>query len=887
MIRTHCQKCTLVLLFFLLTGLGKLSAQQLVDEHFQQTPLSEVFDLFTDKYGLLLSYDPDILTEQTVSLDLNAENILQAFYRVLDASALDYLTLDQRRILIRPAPVVPKPLTYWQINGRVTDSESGTPLPFATVYCARYGWGGTTDEHGFFQIRIPDTIQHSLQLEGRYLGYESEYRYLKPGPDRRINFKLKASLQEISMVIVTDEVPPLGIMNDEQALIIRPDDRLSSLGPSSDVIRNLQLLPGISASNDQSAALQVRGSQASDNLMLWDGMLLYNVDHLFGAFGAVNAQLVESIKLYKNTFPIEYAGRSASVLKIQSYDLEEEGRTHLNLGNLSAEGATRLKLRKNLELQIGGRASLNRLANTSLFNQLSQRVEEDGANLGQVLEQSNQVQIQPAFSFYDFNAKIAWQASARSYFDLNTFRSTDQYDYDYALLFNTRLQNRIGENSIRFTEESRWQNEAYSARWQQLWNDDWNSELSVGYSSYHINEDSETSLRRERPDGDFSAVFRTNQRSNEVTGYHVNWTHTYRRSAISELTFGTRYTDEQVLLQISNDSVRLLLNDAKATQVGFYVAQNWQWKQWRLQFGMHATHYTATRKTYASPRLLWGYRPNDRWYLKGSLNLYHQYLRRYYSENRFGRSFEIWTLANDRFWPVAKTQQAMLGFTFRKNRFSLDLEGFYKYTDGVLEYTTLVNNFADTETGGVASGESTFRISQGTGQVIGLDLLVRQEWDKFQTHLAYTLSRSTRQFSDLFQGLSYSSQDDRPHQLQWVNTWQAGHWSFSGVYVLASGRPFLDLSSNDVAADRRERLPEDLRRIRNYHRVDLSARYEVPVGQTKVHASLSVLNLFNHDNTLYEQQIYSIPNQNNRTLLLGNELQLLNRTWSLALGLEF
>ena len=130
----------------------------------------------------------------------------------------------------------------------------------------------------------------------------------------------------------------------------------------------------------------------------------------------------------------------------------------------------------------------------------------------------------------------------------------------------------------------------------------------------------------------------------------------------------------------------------------------------------------------------------------------------------------------------------------------------------------------------------------------------------------------------------YASQDDRPHQIQWVNTLQAGNWSFSGVYIMASGRPYLDLSSNNLASDRRERLPEDLRRIPNYHRVDLSARYEIPLEKAKVHASLSILNLFDHDNTLYEQQIYSIPNQNNRTLLLGNELQLLNRTWSISLG---
>lgn len=888
MIHRFRKKCGPILLFLLLTACSGLSAQQLVDERFQATPLSEVFSLFSDKYGLLLSYDPTILSGQTIDLQIREENTLRAFYQVLHAADLDYLTLDQQRILIRPsATPPPAPPSYWRLSGLVRDEDTGEGLPYATVHCAQYGWGTSANEAGYFELRIPDTIQHRLIWEGRYLGYEATSLRLIPGSDQALNFDLQANSQEIGMVIITEEVAKIGIANSEQALVVRPDDDLPALGGTADVMRNLQLLPGITAANDQSAALQIRGGQATDNLILWDGMLLYNVDHLFGAFSAVNPQLVESVRLYKNSFPIEYAGRSASVLTIQSHPPATSSITNLNLGNLLVEGASRIKLHPNWQLQIGGRSSLNRLVNTDLFNQLNQQVDADGANLGQFLEESQQVEIRPAFTFYDLNGKLAWQASSNTYFDLNFYRSADQYDYDYALLFRTRLPNRIGENSLRFAETSNWLNSSFSSRWLQQWNDNWRSELSIGFSRYEVEETSTTTLSRERPDGDFSVVTRKNDRDNQVEGYHLNWRHSYQHSAHGQLTFGLRLMDERVGLRLSNDTLRLLSNEAQASQLGLYAAHNWQWKNWDLQFGLHGTHYSGTRNMYASPRLLFGYQANEHWYLKGSLNLYHQYLRRYYSENRFGRSFQIWTLANENFWPVAQTQQAMLGFTYRNRGFSLDLEGYYKYTDGVLEYTTLINDFEETETGGVAGGQNTFRISQGTGQVVGLDLLLRQDWDHFQTYLSYTLSRSTRQFTDLFQGLSFASQDDRPHQVQWVNKLHKGHWSFSGVYILASGRPFLDLSANNLAADRRNRLPGDLRRIPTYHRVDLSARYEIDIKQTRLHASLAVLNLFDRDNTLYEQHVYAIPSSNNRTLLLGNDLQLLERTISFSVGVDF
>ena len=255
MIHNCCKKRALLPLFLLLLGLNDLAAQQTVTKAFTGTPLAEVFELFTEEYGLLLSYDPQILDGRAIDLQLEQEPLLQAFYQVLAAAHLDYLTLDRQRILIRPAPPPPPPpLSYWQIRGQVRDQLTGEGLPLATVYCAQYGWGASTDERGYYQLSIPDTIKHSLAVEGRYLGYETVRQRFRPGPDRRVNFTLTASTQEISMIIVTDEVPTVGLANREQAVVMRPDDALPALGGSSDLMRNLQLMPGINSANDQSAA---------------------------------------------------------------------------------------------------------------------------------------------------------------------------------------------------------------------------------------------------------------------------------------------------------------------------------------------------------------------------------------------------------------------------------------------------------------------------------------------------------------------------------------------------------------------------------------------------------------------------------------------------------
>ena len=864
-----------------------LLAQQRVTEHFSAAPLEEVFQVFGDKYGLLLAFDPAILSGKTVSIRLREEEVVHSFYLILEQSGLEYLTVNEGQILIRAAAVleVTPTITYRHLRGQVKDEATGEPLSYATIFNRQLNKGTVTDEAGNFRFSFPDTIKGDLWLEARYLGYTPQE--LKVGKGSQANFALAALPQSIgAIILVTDEAATLGLAPGEQAMVVRPNDKLPNLGGTTDIFRNLQLLPGVAAFNDGSAALQVRGGNAEENLILWDGMLLYGVDHFFGAFSAVNGALVNSVKLYKNTFPISYGGRTSSVVVMASHPMtDEQHRTQIELSSLLANASTRLKLAPEMELQLGGRSSLNNLAETDLFGVLNQEVNLGDGTLQGLIEESRQVQVQPAYRFYDANAKWSWQASENTYLDLNAYRSEDHYDYDYSLSFRTRNQGRLIENTTRFQETSDWANAAYSLRWQQRWSERWQSELTMGYSSYSIAEITTTELTRERLNQSLLSVTNKNTRENDLEGWHINWSHELQLNDHQQLSFGLRGSGEEVKLQIAADTVTLLGNDSSGDQLGLYTAYQWKKEKWLVEAGLHTTYYSATEAIYPSPRLQFGYQVNDAWRLKGAVNHYHQFLRRYYHENRFGRSFDIWTMADGEQFPVGNSTQGMLGFTFRKGDFLLDAEAYYKHSNGVLEHTTILNQFTQEE--GVANGSAFYQISQGTGKVLGLDLLISQRWDNYTTWLAYTLSRSRRTFSELFRGAAYAAQDDRPHQLQWVNEYQYQRWSLSGVYIFASGRPYLDLTVSGLANDRRERSVSSLRRIPAYHRVDVSARYTCPIEKGELYGSLGVFNLLDRANTLYSQRIYSLPEENNRNVLLGNELQLLGRTVSVAVGVKF
>lgn len=862
-------------------AIGK--AQPLVTLKVESTPVTNVLQYFAEEYDLQLAYDVDLLAERSISISLDNLDVQTALYQVLEAAALDYLTLSETRLLIRPSNE-PPPLKPVTISGRITDTSNGAPLPFATVLIKGKTIGTTADENGYYQLSWADTLKMPLVLESSYLGYATRSYRLSSARTQALNWRLQASPSSISTITITDKWPSIALSPKDQSISLRPSSILNSPGGQVDVMRSVQLLPGIAAHNDRSAGLNVRGSQGDENLMMWDGMLLYNVDHFFGAFGAINANMVEEVKLYKNTFPIEYGGRTASVLKIQGKKDLQTFRHTVGVGSLLLEGATQLPITPTMHLHIGGRATTNELGNSDLFQVLNQEVDLTGG-LAQLVTNNEQVRVQPAFGFYDLNAKWQWQVSTNTYIDINAFNSQDAYQYEYNLEFRTRNQDRDLNNISTFKEKNDWSNEAVSMRWHQQWATNWKSEWSTGYSRYKLDEESDITTTRIFPDGNERRHGQALSRANELTTWYGNWKHYLQINEQQEWQFGLRTQRENSITSIINDTISVLGGDEGAWQSALYGAWNWESTDWQLQLGLHQTYYTGTKKWYASPRILANYQVDDQLLFKASLQANQQFLRSYYHENRFGRTVHVRSMAEGDRWPVSTTWQGMLGLTQRWSSLSLDIEAYYKHTDGVLEHTAIVNSLPEVEE--PVGPPLNFSVFQGEGQVIGLDVLLRGEWKAYNTSLSYTLSRSTRQFEELFKGATYLSQDDRPHQLNWAHEYSQGNWTLSGVYVMASGRPYTDLAIVDLPPDRRDRSQADQRRIPAYHRFDLALQRQFNWSKLEAYASVSVFNLLNQDNILYSQRIVSVAQENNRKVLLGNELELLDRSVAILFGLRF
>ena len=866
--------------FWLFLFPASLFAQDRVTEQFEGQSLAEVFDVFEQKYGLSIAYDATALTPHKLSLTLDDEPVVQAFYRVLDASGMEYRTLEEDKILVRPRPRIPSADSGAELlTGPIRDAVTNAPLPYASVHWVGQGIGNCTDNDGVFVLTLPKT-DAAILLECRYIGYEPERVEYIPGQSQA-DFYLKPAEINIPEVLVVEVPPTLSANGVDQFYAIKPGELLPGLGSQLDPFRQLQLLPGVGAHNDFGSGLQIRGGMPDENLIIWDGMILYDIDHFFGIFSSVDGNLLESVRLYKNSFPAEYGGRTASIVEMTSPEGHPEKLTgNATVSNLMLQGDFSLPLGDRMSVTAGGRVTHSNLGDTNIFQAFSQQLDLPSMN-DESPAADRLILVQPAFQFHDVFLKWRWQLSTKTLLQANIFSSSDAYDYEYGFDFIQRRRDNLILSESLATENSNWENQAWSVRLAHKWNESWKTDLTFGGSQYEEQELTATSFRR--TGNDSTGVFTTeNLRENDLDGWHLNWKNTWAHAPNSTFTLGYRMEYNTTTLDLENDQTGIRNRSSSAGQYALYTGGQYDLGKLDWSWATHLTIYSPTQRPHLSPRLSARYQWSDQWSVNASASRYHQFLRRYYHENRFGRSIAVWELANEDAVPVAHANQVTAGLQYTGNRISWEVGGFFRRTEGSLQHAAILGGLGTEED--PRPRNKTFMLFTGDGRDYGIEALIRKEGKRYSTWLSYTLSRSLQRYKDAFQNEWFPTQEDRPHQLSWYHEYQISRWAFSGTYAYATGAPFLDTSIEDLLGAREQGAPDYYQRIAAYHRMDLSAAYTLPIKNSELTLGASVYNLTDAQNVLYRQQFYGIdlpaPNLPNRTAVLGNELQLLGRTWS-------
>ena len=334
-----------------------------------------------------------------------------------------------------------------QLNGYVQDAASGEMLPGATLWCAAESVGAGTNAFGFYSLALPQG-KHTLTVS--YIGYTAQTLEVDLTDDTRLDVSLQSGVALQEAVVRSDgERIEDAVQMSRVEIPMDQVRKLPAIGGEVDLLKTLQLMPGVQSGGEGTSGLYVRGGSPDQNLIVLDGVPLYSVSHLFGFFSVFNADAVKKMSITKGGFPARFGGRLSSVVEVQMKDgnlRETHGTVNVSLlaSKLMIEGPI---LKDKASFMISGRRTYLDVLTRPIIN---------AAN-----KQDPSIQTKPRYFFHDLNGKLNWRIGQRDRVYLSLFDGTDDFGFESTENF--------GESSSFIDFGLDWRNRVAALRWNHEW----------------------------------------------------------------------------------------------------------------------------------------------------------------------------------------------------------------------------------------------------------------------------------------------------------------------------------------------------------------------------------------------------------------------------------
>ena len=878
--------------------------------------LAKVLPLLEVRFNIRFGYDPEII--KTLSLNkriLATENIHSALQLISASLPLEYFQALDGQILLRKRTVTkvetPIELTTVKIKGKLIDAWTGEILPFGDVV-GENGEGFSSDENGLFYLNV----RINSPVTFRYLGYESKILTFSSNKED-INLRLVPKLSALPLIEISAKIP--GLTNKSGGIYshLNPSfwGKMPSFAAGNDILRSLQQLPGISSNDDLSADLKVRGSNGDENLLILDGITLYNVTHFSGMFSLVNSDAIKEVKLFKNALPVSYGGKTASIIEMNTLSPPENinlsGKISSNL--LTSQAVLQGKIAPKQTILVSGRTTYGNLGDSKLFGALQEQIVTPVVKPLDPKETVTKeiAAYNPNFKFHDLQGKWNWEISDKQKVQVAFFYGYDEMDYSYNKSIKTEVGKSYYYRKEYFKEIADWNNMGSSLLWNFNPTENWQHTLHVSITEFQNNASIINDFKFVE-DRKVDKIFNfENTHFNKVAGQDLKWISRYTVSQEQSWIYGFQTTNNQVNYDIKQDRVKPLTGQNEALQSAAFVELNQHLNDWTFNVGGRLNLFA--QKMYFSPSIDVNYhKSNTPFSVKGSFGRYYQFLRQLNHEDRYGRNYGYWVLSNQQF-PVLSSNNSMIGANAKWKNWEFDVEFYQKNSQGVLEQALAVNNVNNPDS---TQRPPSFILYNGKGQTKGMDFFIQHTGKFFTGMVAYTLSKSTNQFKEIGNGIPFPSSNDRRHQLKINGNLQIGRFDFFATYNFASGKPYTDLSkileNNDKMQNNPKppnpgnpmsNMPNNRRDVVNpldrlsylddYQRFDIGASVHFKLGQTSnLTIEGSIFNIFNRKNVKYRQFIFQLPYQlksapTSKELVVGTELQMLGITPNLNLKFSF
>jgi outer membrane receptor protein involved in Fe transport len=726
------------------------------------------------------------------------------------------------------------------LNGYIKDSLTGETLIGANLNIRSEGKGIVSNQYGFYSITLPKGTYTFLCS---FIGYQAKEITIDFTENRHENILLLPNSAVINNVTVIGRRRDNNVKTAQMGkfeLSVNTAKALPAFMGEVDIMKTLQLLPGVRNAGEGNAGFYVRGGGPDQNLILIDDAVVYNTGHLFGFFSIFNSDAIKNVTLIKGGMPAQYGGRLSSVVDVAMKE-GNQNKTQIDagIGLIASRFAIQGPLKKN-------KASY----------MISARRTYVDALMKPFIKKSSEY-YGSGYYFYDLNAKVNYQFSEKDRLYLSGYFGRDKF------VFN---------NSMRsFKTQIPWGNATATLRWNHIFNKKLFANTSLVYNDYKFTLDG----TRDN--------FRLNL-SSGIKDLTAKTDFDYFASPEHKFKFGVQYTYHTFLPNIlsgNQDSVVFTPNNSTkkyANEMAAYIQDDWEInRKLKLNVGLRYsmfqqvgsyTYYQRDAngnktdsvvygsgqnvKTYGGlePRATFRYAFTETESFKGSVSRNLQYI---HLVTNAGTTLptDLWVPSTIRVKPQISWQYAVGYFkNFKEGMFETSIEAYYKTMENQIEYK-------EGYTPSIKDPEEEFVF--GKGWSYGTELFINKVKGRLTGWIGYTLSWTWRQFPGLNDGLTYPSRYDRRHDLSVVGNYELNkNWRFGSVFIYGTGNatslPERFYFVSGVLTQEYSRI--NAYRMKSYHRLDISATYTPTPKKVRKYTSNWVFSIYNLYSRLNPYFIY-------------------------------
>ena len=743
----------------------------------------------------------------------------------------------------------------FSLTGKVHDNNSNETIPYANIYIPSLDIGTISDDEGVYSLSKIDTKICTLFVS--YIGYETQKTIIthpktnKYSKDIYLNQKI---INSKNIYIKGKAREFLSIANEPGKISFSPKhiSTLPTIG-EVDVFRSLQLLPGITSGLGGNAELYIRGSRPDQNLIMIDGIPLYQETHMFGFLSSTQAASIKDIQVFKSVYPARYGGRISGLIEITNKTgtpSKAKAKIFTNLTTNSAQ----------LELPISPKGSIiltgrvcNDIVPTKLYSSIKDFiVGDDNFNLISLsADEGQNASYNPRFNFKDINAVASYILNSKNRISFTLKHGEDNIDEEREFF---GFGNILSYDSTKIIEHTTLANTSGILKWAFYLNPEWSTKLSLAKTKYGSDHNSiliNNSLNLNEYE---QSVYEENTFTDEILTIYQNIKsikNHHLQLGYSHSTFNSDFSTQRILTESSEKNELI----QKASLRSMFLEDKWSIsKNIKLRLGIRNTYFSKNNSSYLEPRISATMKVTPNFIFEGALGKNNQFIHQF--NNSFGTrgAKSTWIISGERV-PIVSSSNSQIGINLQNQFSECSFSLYTRNSKGHLNFEKFLSPM------NILSDDSDINSNyllenEGREKSDGIELLVRRKNKSISGWISYHFNKTNYSFNDINNGKFYKADHDFTHELKTVLITSILNWNLTASWSYSSGRSFTNEDYINITTDFKVDIAQGKKntlRLPPSHHLDISISKDFNLKYFNINSGLSIYNVYNRKNISHKR----------------------------------